>query len=82
MEAFSFFTAIHERKYFAQISKEDATDQAVKKLRYYARFIIVCLLLKRLTTARELIKVVRYFFNVDISLLAIQYAYYGPCKQF
>nr|CDS28597.2 protein scai [Hymenolepis microstoma] len=62
MEAFSFFTAIHERKYFAHISKDDATDQAVKKLRYYARFIIVCLLLKRVATARELIKE----FNIHI----------------
>lgn len=28
----------------------------VKKLRYYARFIVVCLLLKKLALVRELIK--------------------------
>ncbi|KAM7535028.1 hypothetical protein Aperf_G00000104282 [Anoplocephala perfoliata] len=38
------------------MNKEDASEQAVKKLRYYARFIIVCLLLKRVGTARDLIK--------------------------
>lgn len=65
MEAYSFFTAIHERKYFANVTKEEASDQAIKKLRYYARFIIVCLLLNRLTTARELIKV----FKISLSYL-------------
>lgn len=57
MEASSFFTAIRDRKYFAHISKENRPEQAVKKLRYYARFIIVCLLLKRVGTVRDLIKV-------------------------
>ncbi|CDS43152.1 conserved hypothetical protein [Echinococcus multilocularis] len=56
MEASSFFTAIRERKYFAHISKENRSEQAVKKLRYYARFIIVCLLLKRVSAVRDLIK--------------------------
>lgn len=62
LESSSFFTAIRERKYFAHMSKEDVPEQAVKKLRYYARFIIVCLLLKRLGIARELIKVAHFFF--------------------
>ena len=82
MESFSFFTAIHERKYFSHISKEDAAEQAVKKLRYYARYIIVCLLLKRMKTARELIDVVQNVIFVDISELGIQCTYYGPLEQF
>lgn len=33
------------------------SDLVVKKLRYYARFIVVCLLLKKMKLVRELVKV-------------------------
>ena len=33
------------------------SDLMVKKLRYYARFIVVCLLLKKMTLVRDLVRV-------------------------
>ena len=33
------------------------SDLVVKKLRYYARFIVVCLLLKKMKLVRELVRV-------------------------
>lgn len=32
-------------------------ELVVKKLRYYARFIVVCLLLNKMTVVKELVKV-------------------------
>ncbi|XP_013136550.1 PREDICTED: protein SCAI [Papilio polytes] len=55
-EAFSFYSAIRGRSYYTQASKSDKCELMVKKLRYYARFIVVCLLLKKLALVRELIK--------------------------
>ena len=34
----------------------DRTDLMVKKLRYYARFIVVCLLLKKMKLVRDLVR--------------------------
>jgi len=34
------------------------SDLVVKKLRYYARFIVVCLLLKKMKLVRELVRVI------------------------
>jgi hypothetical protein len=44
-ESYVFYEAIRSRAYFAQ----SATDPnlAIKQLRYFARFIIICLLLNR-----------------------------------
>lgn len=44
-ESYVFYEAIRSRSYFAQ----SATDPnlAIKQLRYFARFIIICLLLNR-----------------------------------
>ncbi|XP_045542154.1 protein SCAI [Papilio machaon] len=55
-EAFSFYSAIRGRSYYTQASREDKCELMVKKLRYYARFIVVCLLLKKLALVRDLIK--------------------------
>uniref|UniRef100_A0A5K3F380 Protein SCAI n=1 Tax=Mesocestoides corti TaxID=53468 RepID=A0A5K3F380_MESCO len=55
-ESYSFFSAIRSREYFARPSKDNRSEQVVKKLRYYARYIIVCLLLKRVSVIRELLK--------------------------
>ncbi|KAJ0183623.1 hypothetical protein K1T71_000046 [Dendrolimus kikuchii] len=55
-EAYSFYYAIRGRSYYTQASKEDKCELMVKKLRYYARFIVVCLLLKKLKLVKELIK--------------------------
>lgn len=55
-EAYSFYYAIRGRSYYTKASKEDKCELMVKKLRYYARFIVVCLLLKKLKLVSELIR--------------------------
>jgi hypothetical protein len=60
-EAFSFYAAIRGRSYYNRHSREersphDRTDLMVKKLRYYARFIVVCLLLKKMKLVRDLVR--------------------------
>lgn len=55
-EAYSFYYAIRGRSYYTKASKEDKCELMVKKLRYYARFIVVCLLLKKLKLVTELIR--------------------------
>ncbi|BES98840.1 Protein of unknown function (DUF3550/UPF0682) [Nesidiocoris tenuis] len=54
-EAFSFYSAIRGRAYYSRAAKEDRSDLMVKKLRYYARFIVVCLLLKKMKLVRDLV---------------------------
>ncbi|XP_046997506.1 protein SCAI isoform X1 [Schistocerca americana] len=60
-EAYSFYAAIRGRAYYSRASKEDSdvlccrSDLMVKKLRYYARFIVVCLLLKKMKLVRDLV---------------------------
>ncbi|KPM02146.1 hypothetical protein QR98_0005530 [Sarcoptes scabiei] len=55
-EAFSFYSAIRSRGYYNKASKEERAELMVKKLRYYARFIVVCLLLKKMKLVRDLIR--------------------------
>ncbi|XP_016144767.1 protein SCAI-like [Sinocyclocheilus grahami] len=55
-EAFSFYSAIRQRSYYHQVNKEDRPELVVKKLRYYARFIVVCLLLNKLDLVKVLVK--------------------------
>uniref|UniRef100_W5KHS7 Suppressor of cancer cell invasion n=1 Tax=Astyanax mexicanus TaxID=7994 RepID=W5KHS7_ASTMX len=54
-EAFSFYSAIRQRSYYYQVNKEDP-ELVVKKLRYYARFIVVCLLLNKMDLVKVLVK--------------------------
>ncbi|XP_070581867.1 protein SCAI-like [Ptychodera flava] len=54
-ESFSFYSAIRARAYYSKANKE-GPELCVKKLRYYARFIVVCLLLRKIDLVRELIK--------------------------
>ena len=56
-EAFSFYAAIRGRGYYSKATKEERPDLMVKKLRYYARFIVVCLLLKKMKLVRDLVRV-------------------------
>jgi hypothetical protein len=56
-EAFSFYAAIRARGYYSKANKEERADLMVKKLRYYARFIVVCLLLKKMKLVRDLVRV-------------------------
>ncbi|KAJ6598489.1 Protein SCAI, partial [Pseudolycoriella hygida] len=54
-EAYQFYAAIRGRGYYSRAIQEDRSDLMVKKLRYYARFIVVCLLLKKMKLVRELV---------------------------
>ncbi|XP_061589207.1 LOW QUALITY PROTEIN: protein SCAI [Cololabis saira] len=55
-EAFSFYSAIRQRSYYFQVNKEDRPELVVKKLRYYARYIVVCLLLNKMELVKVLVK--------------------------
>ena len=55
-EAFSFYSAIRARGYYSKAVKEESPELMVKKLRYYARFIVVCLLLKKMKLVRDLVR--------------------------
>eukprot|EP00095_Tigriopus_kingsejongensis_P009832 maker-scaffold21_size687808-snap-gene-1.16 protein:Tk09832 transcript:maker-scaffold21_size687808-snap-gene-1.16-mRNA-1 annotation:"hypothetical protein TcasGA2_TC003262" len=55
-EAFSFYAAIRARAYYSRAGREDRPDLMVKKLRFYARFIVVCLLLKKMKLVRDLVR--------------------------
>lgn len=44
-ESLIFYEAIRERDYFGHVSETKTAGLVVKKLRYYARFLVVCLLL-------------------------------------
>ena len=55
-EAFAFYSAMRARAYYSKVNREEKPDLMVKKLRYYARFIVVCLLLKKTKIMRELVR--------------------------
>ena len=42
--------------FFLSRTPNDRSDLMVKKLRYYARFIVVCLLLKKMKLVRDLVR--------------------------
>ncbi|KAF9314197.1 hypothetical protein BG003_004397 [Podila horticola] len=44
-DSYIFYEAIRERRYFNEISEIKSSALMIKKLRYYARFTVVCLLL-------------------------------------
>lgn len=55
-ESYSFYQAIQTRNYYSKANKEEKSDLMVKKLRFFARFIVVCLLLKKSKQVRDLTK--------------------------
>eukprot|EP00794_Sanderia_malayensis_P015914 gene15914-17514_t len=55
-EAFQFYSAIRTRNYFNQNDKEEKPGMLVKRLRYFARFLVVCLLLNEVDLVRDLLK--------------------------
>lgn len=67
-EAFSFYSAIRARGYYSKASKEERAELMVKKLRYYARFIVVCLLLKKMKVVRDLVRVRSIIFTPVIMI--------------
>ncbi|CAG7818096.1 unnamed protein product, partial [Allacma fusca] len=63
-EAFQFYGAIRARGYYTSNIKDsnlgienNNPELIVKKLRYLARFIVVCMLLKRIKNVKELTRV-------------------------
>ncbi|KAI8074604.1 hypothetical protein BC940DRAFT_343206 [Gongronella butleri] len=46
-EAYVFYEAIHDRQYFKNVLEVKNPALMIKKMRYYARFIVVCLLLNK-----------------------------------
>ncbi|KAG0313120.1 hypothetical protein BGZ97_010512 [Linnemannia gamsii] len=54
-ESYVFYDAIRERRYFHEISEMKNSALMIKKLRYYARFTVVCLLLNN----REIINTLK-----------------------
>ncbi|KAJ7370151.1 hypothetical protein OS493_034080 [Desmophyllum pertusum] len=60
-ESFGFYSAIRSRAYYSQASKEEKPDLMVKKLRYYARFIVVSLLLNKVDLVKELIQELHHY---------------------
>ncbi|XP_065917203.1 protein SCAI-like [Dysidea avara] len=61
-EAFQFYSVIKSRGYYKDA---DSKELAVKKMRYYTRFIVVCLLLDKKAKLQELIQ--------DLSVLVNNY---------
>eukprot|EP01103_Thecamoeba_quadrilineata_P016025 TRINITY_DN523_c0_g1_i2.p1 TRINITY_DN523_c0_g1~~TRINITY_DN523_c0_g1_i2.p1 ORF type:complete len:308 (+),score=50.66 TRINITY_DN523_c0_g1_i2:1092-2015(+) len=54
-EAYIFYDAIRTRGYFKDVLETKNASLMVKKLRFYARFIVVCLLLNKRVIVRELV---------------------------
>ncbi|KAF9921451.1 hypothetical protein FBU30_008494 [Linnemannia zychae] len=67
-ESYVFYDAIRERRYFHDISELKNSSLMIKKLRYYARFTVVCLLLNKgeiITTLKEeLADLVKEYINM------------------
>ncbi|KAI8918066.1 protein SCAI [Entophlyctis helioformis] len=53
-ESFIFYEAIRDRMYFKDVLEAKNAPLMIKKLRYYARFIVVCLLLNRTEMVKTL----------------------------
>lgn len=55
-ESFVFYDAIRSRFYFKDILEAQSAPLMIKKLRYYARFVVVCLLLDRRDYVQDLLE--------------------------
>ncbi|KAJ3176095.1 hypothetical protein HDU87_005470 [Geranomyces variabilis] len=53
-ESYIFYEAIRARQYFKDVLDANNPALVIKKLRYYARFIVVCLFLNRFDVIRSL----------------------------
>ncbi|RKP10525.1 protein SCAI [Thamnocephalis sphaerospora] len=65
-ESYIFYDAIRDREYFQDIFETRNAALVIKLLRYYARFIVVCLLLRSNEMARTLLQ--------ELSVLIEDYA--------
>ncbi|KAI8847645.1 hypothetical protein BC829DRAFT_395937 [Chytridium lagenaria] len=55
-ESYVFYEAIRDRQYFRDVMEAKSPALMIKKLRYYARFIVVCLLLNRNDVIKKLME--------------------------
>ncbi|KAJ3088343.1 hypothetical protein HK102_008982 [Quaeritorhiza haematococci] len=55
-ESYVFYEAIRDRQYFKDVLDSKTPALMIKKLRYYARFIVVCLLLNRNDMIKKLME--------------------------
>ncbi|KAI9095450.1 protein SCAI [Phlyctochytrium arcticum] len=55
-ESYVFYEAIRVRQYFKDVLEANNPALVIKKLRYYARFIVVCLFLNRYDMIRKLME--------------------------
>ncbi|KAI9365464.1 protein SCAI [Zopfochytrium polystomum] len=55
-ESYVFYEAIRDRQYFRDVMESKNPALMIKKLRYYARFIVVCLLLNRNDIIKKLME--------------------------
>eukprot|EP00795_Rhopilema_esculentum_P010981 gene10981-19820_t len=62
-EAFQFYSAIRTRNYFNHGGKDEESSLLPKKLRYYARFLVVCLLMNETNLIRDLTKELKRLVN-------------------
>ncbi|ORY03197.1 hypothetical protein K493DRAFT_311822 [Basidiobolus meristosporus CBS 931.73] len=60
-ESYVFYEAIRERAYFKDVLDSKNPALMIKKLRYYARFIVVCLLLNKRASVRKLLSELTVF---------------------
>lgn len=52
-ESYTFYDAVHTRQYFASTADAPDPAAATRQLRFYARFVVVCLLMQRKEVSRE-----------------------------
>ncbi|KAJ3333869.1 hypothetical protein HDU76_002195 [Blyttiomyces sp. JEL0837] len=55
-ESYVFYEAIRDRQYFRDVMETKSPALMIKKLRYFARFIVVCLLLNRNDVIKKLME--------------------------
>lgn len=55
-ESYTFYDAVHTRQYFASTADAPDPAAATRQLRFYARFVVVCLLMQRKEEALQLLQ--------------------------
>jgi Protein SCAI len=74
---------ILEKNFFFSRSQHDRSDLIVKKLRYYARFIVVCLLLKKMKLVRDLVRELSKNignFTLNMGIVVLVLWHFDECK--
>jgi hypothetical protein len=61
LESYIFYDAIRDRAYFRDVLDVKNPNLMIKKLRFYARFIVVCMLLRKDSVVRTLLEEFDFF---------------------